>query len=620
MYARVIGRDSLAAAWQDVLANEQEDGILQGGVASFAENAGERLDHLAADLAQGSFVPSDLTEVTLPKRDGTMRTLHVPTVTDRVVERAILNAVSPWVDPHLGCAAFGYRPGLGVVDAVQAVATLRDEGHPWVVRADVHDCFPSLDAGRAVHLLSALVSDRRVLDLVAGMVARCARGEGGRRTIPGLPQGSPLSPLLSNLALRPLDDAVTHSGYPMVRYADDFVIACRSEAAALGALRIAVDALQGVGMMLSEEKTDVMSFDEGFCFLGEDFGCRYPPTLGDHRVDEPEARVLYVARQGGRVRVGGGRVIVESADRAELLSVPQTQVTRVVCFGSVGVSAGAREWALGTGAQVVFASRRGGYQGQLLGTSSKKRVSRLRAQLALAEGRGLRLARLCLEGKLVKQAVLLKHFVREDNADDVSPRIKLIEGLVPMLATAASVEELMGLEGAAARTYFEALEALLPADLGFHGRNRQPPLDVVNAALSYGYTILEGECVSAVVAAGFDPAIGCLHTDSRNQPALGLDLMEEFRPTVVDQVVVQLARSRALRPEHGVSTPGKPGVLLTKAAKTLLVDAYERRMLTRVKALPDFTGSWRRHVYRQAQRLGSAIMGDDYGYTGLSWR
>jgi len=233
----------------------------------------------------------------------------------------------------------------------------------------------------------------------------------------------------------------------------------------------------------------------------------------------------------------------------------------------------------------------------------------------------MRIATTCMEGKVIKQSVLLGHFIRDDNADVVAPAVQQIESLLPLLKESTTPAELMGVEGAAARAYFQALRALLPDDLGFAGRNRQPPLDVINAALSYGYTILLGECVSAIVAAGLDPGVGCLHTESRKQPALALDLMEEFRPTIVDQVVVQLARSKALRPEHGFSEPGKPGVLLTKAGKEILMEAYERRMLTRVKtAMPDFAGSWRRHLYRQAQCLAAAITGNEDAFRGLSWR
>jgi CRISPR associated protein, Cas1 family len=105
--------------------------------------------------------------------------------------------------------------------------------------------------------------------------------------------------------------------------------------------------------------------------------------------------------------------------------------------------------------------------------------------------------------------------------------------------------------GAAARAYFGALGQIMPDGMTFAGRSRRPPEDIINAALSYGYAIILGETVSALCAAGLDPAIGLLHADDDNRPSLALDLMEEFRPLVVDQVVVSAARRAELRPEHG---------------------------------------------------------------------
>jgi hypothetical protein len=113
----------------------------------------------------------------------------------------------------------------------------------------------------------------------------------------------------------------------------------------------------------------------------------------------------------------------------------------------------------------------------------------------------------------------------------------------------------------------------------FTGRSRQPPADVINAALSYGYAIVLGEAVSALCAAGLDPAIGLLHAEQDRRPSLALDLMEEFRPLIVDQVVIAAARRGELRPEHGRREETLHGVLLTKAGREILVGGYEHRML-----------------------------------------
>jgi CRISPR-associated protein Cas1 len=388
-------------------------------------------------------------------------------------------------------------------------------------------------------------------------------------------------------------------------------------------MRVASDAVGELGMRLGTEKSEVMSFAEGFTFLGEDFGPRYPPALDDHRVVEPARRVVYAGLQGSHLRVEAGRLIVESPDDQELLDVPSGLVERLVCFGAVGVSSGVRSWALANGVDQVFLSRRGTYLGHATGGGQSRRPLRVRAQLTASDDvqRCLVFGRAVVEAKIRKQVVVLRRLARRDNAEVVADATGLMEQLLPMLPAAGSRDELMGLEGAAARAYFGAFGAIMPAELAFEGRSRRPPLDVVNAALSYGYAILAGEAVSALCAAGLDPAFGLLHADADRRPSLALDLMEEFRPQVVDQVVVAAVNRKELRAEHGRREDGVPGVLLTRAGREAVIDGYEKRMLQTTKgSLPGFSGSLRRHLYRQAERVAGFVHDPTAVWTGLSWR
>lgn len=146
-------------------------------------------------------------------------------------------------------------------------------------------------------------------------------------------------------------------------------------------------------------------------------------------------------------------------------------------------------------------------------------------------------------------------------------------------------------------------------------------MDTTNAALSYLYTILLGECETALRSAGLDPAIGFLHADEDGRPSLALDLMEGFRPLIVDQATLNAARRNQFTAEHGRVEKDRPGVLLTKAGREAIVGAYETRMLQSTRgALPDFAGSLRRHLYRQAQRLVPVLHDPTARWTGLSWR
>jgi CRISPR-associated protein Cas1 len=621
--AQVADPDQLATAWADVLAGDRGDGVLGPGVAHFAREAEQHLAEIAADLQAGQYEPGRLTPVALPRPDGQARILHVPTVRDRVVERAILAVLTPVIDPWLGPFSYAYRPGLGVADAAQAIARLRDEGLGWVARADFHDCFGTTPVPLLRRILQVLVEDGVLLALIGSLLDRLAAAAGSAALVKGLAQGSPLSPLWANLVLAGFDTRVATAGFPLVRYSDDLVALAANRDDAWEAMRVMSEAAGEIGMALGADKSAVMSFDEGFCFVGEDFGPRYPPVLADHRVVEPARRVLYLGMQGAHARLESGRVTVESPQDQALLDVPSGSVERIVCFGAVGISAGLRSWALSSGVDLLFLSRRGSYLGHAWAAASQHRTARLRAQLSVADdtARLLPFARAVVETKVRKQMILLQRLARRDNSDGVVRAVGQIDQLLAMLPDCGTQDELMGIEGAAAREYFAVLGQIVPEAVQFTGRSRQPPADVINAALSYGYAIILGEAVSALCAAGLDPAIGLLHTEQDRRPSLALDLMEEFRPLVVDQVVIAAARRGELRPEHGHREEALHGVLLTKAGREVLVAGYERRMLQHTKgALPGLSGSLRRHLYRQAERLAAYVHDPQATWTGLSWR
>ncbi len=277
--AQVADLGQLAAAWNDVLTSDRDDGTLGAGVTRFGRDAEQNLAEIAAQLSAGGYRPGRLTPVRLPRADGRVRLLHVPVVRDRVIERAILAVLTPVIDPWLGPFSYAYRPGLGVADAVQAIARLRDEGLGWVARADFRDCFAEIPVSRLRRMLQVLVEDPGLLALIETLLDRPAAAPGIAALVKGLPQGSPLSPTWANLVLAEFDTRIASAGFPLVRYSDDMVAFAGSRDEAWEGMRAMSEAAGTLGMPLSADKSGVMSFEEGFCFLGEDFGPRYPQRL-----------------------------------------------------------------------------------------------------------------------------------------------------------------------------------------------------------------------------------------------------------------------------------------------------------------------------------------------------
>ena len=626
---------SLGIAWKKVQKRESDDGNLAPSILKFQEDAEEKILRLSEALLDGSYKPYQFTEVDI-ETNGKERTLHIPAVQDRIVARAILATTTSRVDPLLGASAFGYRPGLGVADAVQAVVDAREAGLKWVLRTDVDDCFPSLSPDIAFDRFTQAVHDTDITDVVEQLLGRTV-GNGKMRgtTLPGLPLGCPLSPVLMNLVLVDLDDALNAAGFTVVRYADDIVVVGESKEELEDAARFCQRILRSFNMQLGDDKTDIMTFDDGFAFLGEDFGPKYPPAMPLQRVQEPENRVLYLGAQTAHARISKGRLIVEDRQKGggnggahgggkptKLFDVPCGHVSRIVAFGSVAISSGLRSWAMYNGVDIVLASRRGSYLGIMQGTKTETHSARLITQVEINDTpRQLEISCAIIRAKIHKQIVVLQRFSKRESEEKVSNAITNMRKFMTMLDDTASIDEAMGLEGAAAKEYFAAYGALLPNELAFTTRSRQPPLDLANASLSFLYTVLLGECVTALRAAGMDPGLGVLHNPQAKRPSLALDLLEEFRPLVADQVVLNAARRNRLTSKHARKDPKGQGILLTKKGREEILKAYEERMLQVVKgSIPDFAGSIRRHLYRQAQRLAGAIMHDDYEWSGMSWR
>lgn len=634
LFLEVTSQERLLAAWRSVLARDARDGELRRQTERIAARVEDVIADLSESLRCGTYQPEPLSQVRLPKRaEGEYRTLEIPGIRDRIVERAIVDVVGPRADALMSPCSYGYRPGLGVDDAIQHLAELRDVGMVHVLRTDIEDFFPHVRLAEAIDILSRAVFSRRLLGLVALLASPRRTWSGWAARAGGVAQGSSLSPMLANLAFTEVDEALTTEGIGYVRFADDVVVCAESPERLAYAQRLLVDAARQRGFKLKEEKSVITGFDEGFCYLGVDLGSVYPAVDPRHDVDDDAVadRVVYVGRDGARVSVTKDRLVVESEHHVPYLSIPRRAVRRIVLMGAVGLSAGARSWALYNDVDVVLLSRRGTYLGQLSGKRSDLAGQRLLAQCAATqdEARRLGLSRLIVAAKMRNQMRLLQRTARREITAGAGTGIEAIRAILGDVPHAQSIDELMGLEGAASASYFEALGGLVPPEVSFPGRSRRPPMDVANAAMSYGYALLLGECAAALYAAGLEPSLGLLHSTTDKRPSLALDLMEEFRPLLVDRAVLGLLRQRRLRAEHGGPVPeearregdGEEGVWLTGEGKKVLLSGYEAALQRETSgALPGFGGTWRRHIHHQAQRLARAILDPDYEWSGTSWR
>jgi CRISPR-associated protein Cas1 len=182
---RAISEASLLGAWQEVQANDLEDGRVSDQVAAYARGVLGRLTDLGRELRAGTWRPAPVYATEIGKRSGGTRLLAVPAVEDRVVERAVMEVIDEYVDAVLLPWSFAYRKGLSVKDALHGLAAARDEGARWVVRADIKDCFERIPRWPAMTRLREVVPDPEICQLVQHLVNRRAVGPAAGRIRPG---------------------------------------------------------------------------------------------------------------------------------------------------------------------------------------------------------------------------------------------------------------------------------------------------------------------------------------------------------------------------------------------------------------------------------------------------
>ncbi len=273
---------TLDAAFGKVAANKGAAGVDHVTIEEFASRSEARLTRLAEQLRAGTYQPQAIRRILIPKPGSQeKRPLGIPTVRDRIVQAALRGALEPIFERDFAEHSYGFRPGRGALDAVRRVEELLAQGYTCVVDADLKSYFDTIPHAPLMTLIEEKVSDGRVLSLIRAFLKQSVKSEQGLE-LPesGTPQGAVLSPLLSNIYLDPLDQLMVRQGREMVRYADDFVILCRSEAEAQAALTEVARWTTSVGLTLHPDKTRIVDATQpgGFDFLGYHFerGRKWP--------------------------------------------------------------------------------------------------------------------------------------------------------------------------------------------------------------------------------------------------------------------------------------------------------------------------------------------------------
>lgn len=287
---KVYAKRTLGLAWKRVKQNKGSHGVDKMSIDRFSKQSEQYLQELHDELRQGRYQPKAVKRVYIPKSGGGQRPLGIPAVKDRIVQAALKMVIEPIFEHEFLEHSYGFRPQRGCKDALRAVDQQLKSGFTWVVDADMKGYFDSIPHSKLMELVKQHVSDGGVLGMIEAYLKQdIMDGLDQWTPMAGTPQGAVISPLLANLYLHPLDQIIEQAGYQMVRYADDFVILCRTREDAEKALTMVQNWVNSHELTLHPNKTqigDCLQEGQGFEFLGYRF------EMGQRRVRNKSLNAL----------------------------------------------------------------------------------------------------------------------------------------------------------------------------------------------------------------------------------------------------------------------------------------------------------------------------------------
>lgn len=320
--------------------------------------------------------------------------------------------------------------------------------------------------------------------------------------------------------------------------------------------------------------------------------------------------ILYVTESQAKISLKNKVIVVEYPDAVH--EFPSLRVEKMVIFGNAHIDTNVITHCLKENIDVVFLGNKGQYFGRLQGPDTKSPEVRIAQYKVSSDSKKcLPLAKRFISGKLKNMRVVLQR-----NSDGSTPFVMAINRLAELqssLEQAASLETIRGLEGTASRIYFSVFGKMVAPRFTFEKRVRRPPTDPINSLLSFGYTLLLYDMFAAVAQVGLDPYLGILHEDKYGRPSIALDLIEEYRPTIVDLTVLLLVHKRMINPDDFYVTD-EGAVLITNPARRKFIEQYEKRMNTKVQYIQGERReqlTYRRTMIKQAYKLARTLKGED---------
>lgn len=547
----------------------------------FEKSLDKKLKGIIEDVKSSKYEPEDLQGLFIKKnKSKKLRALAIPSLKDRILQRAVVQVLSPSIDRLLDESSYAYRKGLSRLSAAKTIKESYKEGFRYVLETDIETFFDSVNWKILFDRIDIILNSDPLGDIIKKWVSVPVIYNGKKiiRTL-GLPQGSAISPLLANLYLDEFDEIIKDN-FKLVRYCDDFVILCKSKEEAEKALNTVKENLNNLMLDLNPVKTEITSFDAGFQYLGylfvrskiiETSGKKseekipykekeilqhqnnWHANIDLHNIkelktgaeitnlnlsmpDELETKIpILISSFDTKVTVTHDTLcLLDQTDKKT--KIPLTHVNSVTFFGTPNKSLYTILYLKDSNIPSYFCRPNGK---MYLSFGNEKNYNMWYKQMKLTKNIQfiLNFSKKIVEAKINNSKIISKRNGWGEKS------FKVLASLQSRTNDVEELEKLRGIEGIAARFYFDEMKKAIPNEWNFKKRVKYPPTDPVNVMLSIGYTILYNHISTALHMQGLNPEIGFYHSLKSNHNALASDIIEEYR-FLIDSLILYIVHRK----------------------------------------------------------------------------
>lgn len=555
-------------------------------------------DSIVSQVNSNSYKPSAVLMEEIVVKSGKKRMISRYTCTDRVILDILKRKLVPVFDKTFSDHSFAYRENKGVYEAVKYAAKLIESGKKFVAEIDIKDFFENINLQRLEHFLSSKISDQDLNQLIHRYlyIFTVIDGKKTRKTV-GIIQGSPLSPLFSNVYMADLDEYM-ESKYLFCRFSDNINIYCDSEEEAYKAFNDVTHWLQGkLGLKYNSDKSGVYpSLDRRY--LGYDFKlskgtktisvCRHnyekPNYFGSwHCSAIQKIDRNYHIINDGVLNKKDFTILFENDEHK--MYIPIETCTSINVYSNAILGSSFLQFINSKGLNVNIFDKYGNFIGSFHSEQHYKRSVTLLKQASIYNDEKNRLM-ICIKietASLHNQRENLRYFNKHKPSESLKTAIDFMSDCISEMKQSRSVNHLLTIEARAKQRYLQEFDEMIADDrFQFKKRTRRPPMNEVNAMISFGNTFIYRRIANEIYRTALDIRIGFVHAANSRSESLNLDIAEIFKPIIVDRTIFTVIHNLQINNKEHFEKEDNGGIYLNNVGKRIFIRELEYKLSSKI--------------------------------------